>query len=226
VTSQGYLAHEKISTLLGPPKDPRRKPTVGSQGAAIFDERGSPVGYQYHFSIKWRGLGGRERLNHYLRDIPILGPEKCCILQWETNEVGSTLRCPPSQRVVQESFPHQEKANPEDPIVWLCLRPCGGPGGQAVSYERGTPVRKSSQDHCITASLEVRSPFWGGGSSVSPASLTLNPHAYVTLNPQTCSIRYIIENLRGSYWEQLSLSLSPHSTKCASFKTRICWGSL
>ena len=27
---QGYLAHNKPPTPLGPPKDPRRRPTVGS----------------------------------------------------------------------------------------------------------------------------------------------------------------------------------------------------
>ena len=29
---------------------------------------------------------------------------------------------------------------PKDPIVGLCLGPYGGPRGEAVSYERGTPV--------------------------------------------------------------------------------------
>jgi len=33
-----------------------------------------------------------------------------------------------------------ETAPPWDPTVAICQGPCGGPGGGAVSYERGTPV--------------------------------------------------------------------------------------
>ena len=41
---QGYLAHKKMPTLLGPPLDPRHRSTVGSQGGAFSYERGTPVG--------------------------------------------------------------------------------------------------------------------------------------------------------------------------------------
>ena len=30
ITMQGYLAHKKTPTPLGPPKDPRHRPAVGS----------------------------------------------------------------------------------------------------------------------------------------------------------------------------------------------------
>jgi hypothetical protein len=40
---QGYLAHKKQTTLPGPPKDPRHRPTVGSWGGALSYERGTPV---------------------------------------------------------------------------------------------------------------------------------------------------------------------------------------
>ena len=35
---------------------------------------------------------------------------------------------------------------PSDPTVGLCLRPYGGPRGEAVSYERGTPVGAACED--------------------------------------------------------------------------------
>jgi len=40
---QGYLAHKKTPTPLGPPYDPRHRPTVGSSGGAFSYERGTPV---------------------------------------------------------------------------------------------------------------------------------------------------------------------------------------
>ena len=40
---QGYLAHQKTPTPLGPPWDPRHKPTVWSYVEAVSDERGNPV---------------------------------------------------------------------------------------------------------------------------------------------------------------------------------------
>ena len=40
---QGYLAHKKTPTPLGPPYDPRHGPTVGSYGVAVSCERGTPV---------------------------------------------------------------------------------------------------------------------------------------------------------------------------------------
>jgi hypothetical protein len=40
---QGYLAHEKTPTPLGPPEDPRHRPTVGSLPGAVSHERGTPV---------------------------------------------------------------------------------------------------------------------------------------------------------------------------------------
>ena len=44
VSLQGYLAHEKTLTPLGPPYDPRYSPTVGSWEGGVFDWRGTPVG--------------------------------------------------------------------------------------------------------------------------------------------------------------------------------------
>ena len=41
---QGYLAHKKMPTPLGPPYDPRHRPTVGSLGWRFSYERGTPVG--------------------------------------------------------------------------------------------------------------------------------------------------------------------------------------
>ena len=43
---QGYLAHTKTPTPLGPPKDPRHRPTVGSSGGAVSYRRGNPVGFR------------------------------------------------------------------------------------------------------------------------------------------------------------------------------------
>ena len=40
---QGYLAHKKHPTSLGPPYDPRHSPTVGSYEGAVSYERGTPV---------------------------------------------------------------------------------------------------------------------------------------------------------------------------------------
>ena len=40
---QGYLAHKKATTPLGPPQDPRHSPSVGSEGVAVSYERGTPV---------------------------------------------------------------------------------------------------------------------------------------------------------------------------------------
>ena len=40
---QGYLAHKKAPTPLGPPWDPRPSPTAGSWGGAVSYERGTPV---------------------------------------------------------------------------------------------------------------------------------------------------------------------------------------
>ena len=39
----GYLAHEKAPPSPGPPKGPKRSPTVGSWGVAVSYERGNPV---------------------------------------------------------------------------------------------------------------------------------------------------------------------------------------
>ena len=43
VLVQGYFAHKKTPTPLGPPKGPRRRARLGSQGEAISDERGNLV---------------------------------------------------------------------------------------------------------------------------------------------------------------------------------------
>ena len=40
---QGHLAHKTTPTPLGPPYDPGHGPTVGSYGAAVSYERGTPV---------------------------------------------------------------------------------------------------------------------------------------------------------------------------------------
>ena len=40
---QGYLAHKKEPPPLGPPYDPRYRPTEGSQGGAFSYEEGVPV---------------------------------------------------------------------------------------------------------------------------------------------------------------------------------------
>jgi len=40
---QGYLAHEKQPPPLGPPKDLRYSPTVGSWEGVVSYERGTPV---------------------------------------------------------------------------------------------------------------------------------------------------------------------------------------
>ena len=42
-TLQGYLAYKKTPTPLGPPQDPRHRPTAGSLGGAFSYERGTPV---------------------------------------------------------------------------------------------------------------------------------------------------------------------------------------
>ena len=41
---QGYLAHEKKPTPLGPPYDPRCSPTVGSWEGGVFDGADRPTG--------------------------------------------------------------------------------------------------------------------------------------------------------------------------------------
>ena len=41
---QGYLAHKKQHPPPGPPKGPRHRPTLGSYGGCVFNERGTPVG--------------------------------------------------------------------------------------------------------------------------------------------------------------------------------------
>ena len=40
---QGYLAHKKVLTPLGPPQEPRHSPTVVSEGGAVSYARGTPV---------------------------------------------------------------------------------------------------------------------------------------------------------------------------------------
>ena len=40
---QGYFAHKKTSTPLGPPEDPRHRPAVGSEREAFTYGRGTPV---------------------------------------------------------------------------------------------------------------------------------------------------------------------------------------
>ena len=40
---QGYLANKKTPTPLGPPLDPRHRPTVGSLGGAVSYDRGTPL---------------------------------------------------------------------------------------------------------------------------------------------------------------------------------------
>jgi len=41
---QGYLAHTKQPSPLGPPQGPRHTPTVGFYGGLVSYERGTPVG--------------------------------------------------------------------------------------------------------------------------------------------------------------------------------------
>ena len=53
---QGYLAHKKQPTSLGPPLGHRRSPTVGSQVGAVSYERGTPV------ASGWRDLEAVRRL--------------------------------------------------------------------------------------------------------------------------------------------------------------------
>jgi hypothetical protein len=40
---QGYLAHKKRHSPLGPPQGPRHRPTVGSKGSAVSYARGTPA---------------------------------------------------------------------------------------------------------------------------------------------------------------------------------------
>ena len=40
---QGYLAHKKHPTPLGPPQVPRHRATVGSYGGGVYHERGTPA---------------------------------------------------------------------------------------------------------------------------------------------------------------------------------------
>jgi hypothetical protein len=49
---QGYLAHKKPATPLGHPYGPRHGPTVGSYGAAVSYERGTPVQSVATVSVK------------------------------------------------------------------------------------------------------------------------------------------------------------------------------
>ena len=65
---QGYLAHKKMPTPLGPPTDPRHRPTVGSYGGAFSDARGTPVQ-----EGKCKAAWERE-LNLPLREA---GPHRC-----------------------------------------------------------------------------------------------------------------------------------------------------
>ena len=61
MAAQGYLAHEKTPTPLGPPEDCRHMPTEGSWGGAIPYERGTPVldvGFQACLSRSALGGGG------------------------------------------------------------------------------------------------------------------------------------------------------------------------
>ena len=43
LTVQGYLAHKNTPTPVGPPEGPRHMTSVGSYGAAVSYERGTPV---------------------------------------------------------------------------------------------------------------------------------------------------------------------------------------
>ena len=45
---QGYLAHKKPPSPLGPPYEPKHGPTVGSYGVAVSYERGTPVRQEIH----------------------------------------------------------------------------------------------------------------------------------------------------------------------------------
>ena len=50
---QGYLADKKQPPPLGPPWGPRHRPTAGSGGGALSQERGAPV----RCRVLWLGLG-------------------------------------------------------------------------------------------------------------------------------------------------------------------------
>ena len=48
---EGYLAHKKPPTPLGPPQGPRRGPTVGSRRAAIFYKQRTPAQNPTHQTV-------------------------------------------------------------------------------------------------------------------------------------------------------------------------------
>ena len=41
---------------------------------------------------------------------------------------------------LQGYLAHRKTSFPWDPIIGLCLGPCGDPKGVSIAYERGTPV--------------------------------------------------------------------------------------
>jgi hypothetical protein len=69
---QGYLVHKKTPTSLGPPLDPRHRPTVGSQGGAFSYERGTPV---EHLGCGVQNLLGSASADHQREEVlfPVQG---------------------------------------------------------------------------------------------------------------------------------------------------------
>ena len=62
---QGYLAHKKTPTPLGPPYDPRQRSTVGSLGGAFSYERGTPAGHpEPHPFLISHQMNSHARMRH------------------------------------------------------------------------------------------------------------------------------------------------------------------
>ena len=69
---QGYLAHKKTPTPLGPLQGPGHGPTVESQGAAVSYERGTPV--TCVCVCVWHRGGGLDYHQHFTCWIPDTNP--------------------------------------------------------------------------------------------------------------------------------------------------------
>ena len=85
---QGYLAHVKTLTPLGPPSDPRHRPTVGSKGDAFSHERGTPAGGH---GRKWasRLRGVLHHLDFTGKPRPESGLDSLVCATWSSLDNGS-----------------------------------------------------------------------------------------------------------------------------------------
>jgi len=87
--------------------------------------------------------------------------------------------------------------------VGLCLGPYGGPGGGAVSYERGTPVgeRVASASAGSRAAVELQALV----APTPPQGVLVRGHAGLVINKLSASSDLgTIKTVKAGFWPWLS----------------------